>query len=63
MGSEEFIKDYKPNKVTILCTAICKHNAGLGYYNICNHPLRQSIPPYGSIDRVYMESCTRKELP
>ena len=61
MGSEEYIKEYKSEKVTILCTAYCKHNSGFGYYNICNHPLRQNIAPYGGITRSYVDTCACHE--
>ena len=48
-------------QVRVLCTANCIHNSGEGYYNLCLLPENTTRPPYGGVDRYYVEACTCQE--
>ena len=48
-------------QVRVLCTANCIHNSGEGYYNLCLLPKNTTRPPYGGVDRYYVEVCTCQE--
>lgn len=45
------------NNAVTYCSANCKYNGGTDCYNRCLHPSKQNEPPYGGIDRYYVEKC------
>lgn len=52
----------KIEPMRILCSStICKYCDGDRYYNLCKHPKKQNIAPYGGIVRQYVEGCNLRE--
>lgn len=50
------------DKCVILCADHrCKHNLPGSYYGTCHHPDHANLGVYGGIDRMYKETCPRKE--